>query len=895
MDDIFISYSRKDKAFATRLHEALKARQRQAWVDLEDIPPTAEWREKIRAGIEGARAFVFVLSPDSMASPECLKEVDHAAASHKRLLPVVCRDVDTQVVPEALGKLNWIFLREQDDFNKGIDTLLTAVDTDLEWVDVHTSFLEKATEWDRKGRDQSLLLRGSELRAAEGWQVKSAEREPKPTELMASFIVSSRQGETRRQRYLLGGVSGALVVALVLAALAFYQYRVADKRGRIALSRQLAGQGASLPDQDARRDLRDLKLLLSAYAFESFETSEAKSALAKNLLFNPRLIGFIEAGELPEGGEGFAFSPDGKYYAYPINERSTIIMDLKTRQAKHAALHGIKPLFSPDSKLLATQADQEIIIWDVDSGKRLNDKKISGDAMAWRSQPTTVLGVARQNNIDFINADGKVEGHLPLPPNLGKIETMTFRPDGKKLAALDANQQVFLWDALDKTSSVIHLPKANTLVFTPEGDLLGLKLGETLTLSGQGELEIPLIKLSTSAPELSAIKISVKRFIRGVSPDGRYLALEDGSAKGGNALFVWDMQNRRFLEPVLETPSFYDANRLVYWAAFSSDGKLLAYHPRLNDNIYLWDLTGNKGFYREIKGITSNLADLKLALDQDGKVLVSLDSLNNLVFWDVATGKALDIKKNIPGNLEVKDLIFTQDGRLIAVVVTKETAEKTSYRLWDVQAAKFSSPEIEIAGSYESLSKDGQVLMAQSDGDVSLWNVPTQKMVDVIKTKRHITGVSFSPEKNLIAWASKRGSVIELWDVAQKKLLEPLPSEGSSLMLFSPDGKTLVEPGDKQLTFWDLATRQPWTIPLEDEFQTLTFSGNGKLLAVAGTKGKDPESKIGVIKLYNLDTSSWPGIACRIANRNLTRREWRAYMGDLPYQPVCPNLPVPEK
>jgi hypothetical protein len=70
MDDIFISYSRKDKAFVSRLHEALKARQRGAWMDLEDIPPTAEWRERTKAGIEGARAFVFVLSPDSIRSPE---------------------------------------------------------------------------------------------------------------------------------------------------------------------------------------------------------------------------------------------------------------------------------------------------------------------------------------------------------------------------------------------------------------------------------------------------------------------------------------------------------------------------------------------------------------------------------------------------------------------------------------------------------------------------------------------------------------------------------------------------------------------------------------------------------------------------------------------------------
>ncbi len=42
MADVFISYSRKDKGFAARLHQALTGRQREAWVDLEDIPPTAE-------------------------------------------------------------------------------------------------------------------------------------------------------------------------------------------------------------------------------------------------------------------------------------------------------------------------------------------------------------------------------------------------------------------------------------------------------------------------------------------------------------------------------------------------------------------------------------------------------------------------------------------------------------------------------------------------------------------------------------------------------------------------------------------------------------------------------------------------------------------------------------
>jgi len=45
--DVFISYSRRDKEFVARLHEALDSHGKQAWVDWEDIPPSAEWLREI--------------------------------------------------------------------------------------------------------------------------------------------------------------------------------------------------------------------------------------------------------------------------------------------------------------------------------------------------------------------------------------------------------------------------------------------------------------------------------------------------------------------------------------------------------------------------------------------------------------------------------------------------------------------------------------------------------------------------------------------------------------------------------------------------------------------------------------------------------------------------------
>jgi hypothetical protein len=137
-EEVFISYSRKDKEFVRRLDEELKRRDREAWVDWEGIPPGDKWEKTIYGAIEATHTFIFVLTPDSIASDVCGKEIAHAAANNKHLVPIVHRDVADDTVPKSLGGLNWIFFRDTDDFEKATDTLIRALDTDLKWVRAHT-------------------------------------------------------------------------------------------------------------------------------------------------------------------------------------------------------------------------------------------------------------------------------------------------------------------------------------------------------------------------------------------------------------------------------------------------------------------------------------------------------------------------------------------------------------------------------------------------------------------------------------------------------------------------------------------------------------------------------------------------------------------------------------
>ncbi|KAM3097862.1 TIR domain-containing protein [Phormidesmis sp. 146-35] len=191
--DVFISYSRRDGEFARRLLGALKGENRDTWVDWQSIQAAEDFWQAIETGIEAANTFIFVISPDSVASEYCNKEVDYAVLHKKRLIPVVCREADN--VHSALRSLDWIFLREQDDFEPAFARLVKAIDTDLEHTRSHTRLLVKAIEWNKRGRDDSFLLRKIDLTDAEYWLTASAEKEPILTELHRDYITTSRQVE----------------------------------------------------------------------------------------------------------------------------------------------------------------------------------------------------------------------------------------------------------------------------------------------------------------------------------------------------------------------------------------------------------------------------------------------------------------------------------------------------------------------------------------------------------------------------------------------------------------------------------------------------------------------------------------------------------------------------
>jgi hypothetical protein len=271
--DVFLSYSRVDRAFALRLRDALEARKQDVWIDEQDIAPASRWREELTEAIRDSNAVVLLISPDSAASPECGHELEHAAQLNKRIIPVHFRRTDPARLPEVVAARQFIPERGvfEDDFDRSFATLLAAIETDIDWVKAHTEWGRKASEWNEHSRDRSFLLSGYELDEAERWLAAQSGKRPEPTDLQRNYVLASRQRTTQRLRRTRAAVSVALVLAITLSIVALIERSTAVANQKTAQSRQLAASAES-----ALADDPELSTLLSLRALAISPTSRVR-------------------------------------------------------------------------------------------------------------------------------------------------------------------------------------------------------------------------------------------------------------------------------------------------------------------------------------------------------------------------------------------------------------------------------------------------------------------------------------------------------------------------------------------------------------------------------------------------------------------------------------------
>jgi tetratricopeptide (TPR) repeat protein len=216
MSEVFISYSRKDLTFVEQLRANLEGEDLGVWVDVEGLYAGEEFWPEVAKAIDAALAVIFVITPDSIASEFCRRELERAIEGQKRIVPLCRREVSGELHP-ALAKRQWAFFRDSDDPETSLGQLLSAVRADWVRLRQQARLLVRARDWDLKSRDDSFLLRGRDLREAEQWLEKSRGPDDGATDLHREYVYESRRATKRRRLRLTGAVMVGLVSIVMVA------------------------------------------------------------------------------------------------------------------------------------------------------------------------------------------------------------------------------------------------------------------------------------------------------------------------------------------------------------------------------------------------------------------------------------------------------------------------------------------------------------------------------------------------------------------------------------------------------------------------------------------------------------------------------------------------------
>jgi WD40 repeat protein len=850
-------------------------------------------------------------------------ELIPANAQRSDIEPIIHKLADARLITtdELEGKItvtisheklisSWTWLKKLVDENRDALTVQIEINND-------------AKEWNEHQRDDSFLYRGARLANA---REKLEAKQLSLSGLAMEFI------ETAEKAY-----TDALE----------QEKKRADHLQKItnnAVARQLTMQAQTIiATQDPKKLIA---VLLAIQSMKLFPTSEAAQILLTNDIFTrpiTRIDGWFGRAVWSSDGRyvistGFGFDPTvsvweastgkeithfklegdvhsvianpGGMYVITRADCIAIVWEVLTgkeviRFTHDSSLSSVE--FSPDGRFVISYMKDTVIVWETLTGKQVT--RITDEDHPWS------LGVAVSPNNKYLAVSNYHSAYvleIATGSELTRIEQedesrrVDFTPDGRFVVFGRDNGTSLIQEILvdEKIFHTVHENAVTPDTFSPDGKYAVSYRGGT-----------PIVNEISTGDEVARLTYIENLNSVTISPDGRHVATGslDGVAR------VWDVKTGKEVIRMTHESS-------VRTVAFSTDGKHVISQSYYT--IQIWPVeTSNSRLFHESEGDFTTISP-------DGKFMQVKQSDQKVCILECLSQAEVFC---IVHDRDVNSVIFSPDSQYVIssgcdrVIRIGDNIDyefqctESSARVWDLSSgAEIARTNHTAEVKVITVSPDSKYAASGSeDHTVSILDITTGTEISRFTHDLRVYAIAFSPDGRLIISGSDDKSA-RVWDCATGKELARMTHENEVYAVaFSPDGKHVISGGiDKTARVWEATTGKEIARMTHDEdVRGVVFSPDGNFVA-SGAPSRIWESMTGKeIARLALGTSSvvfsadgkfmrgavYPNIiraakwqpddliatSSRSMPRNLTRAEWKQYIGDaLPYQAICEDLPI---
>jgi WD40 repeat protein/class 3 adenylate cyclase len=433
-----------------------------------------------------------------------------------------------------------------------------------------------------------------------------------------------------------------------------------------------------------------------------------------------------------------AASADGKAVAIGRDDGSVGFVSLTSGRTSIATgghtADVVDIRFTPDgNELITVGNDNRVVVWNVASqsvaqtflghggavhgvatdGRTLYTSSLDGTVFVWDLAQTRSLG----RRFAASSGDSLFD---PAFPQRG-VAYFALSPDGRTLAAPEADGKVILWDL--SASPPRHLRAIDAVrpggtpwvQFSPDGKTL---------LATDLEGHVVLIDLATGAHRfLPGLKDAV--MAASFSPDGRQVAASSwhcspfiGNDRCYQQLALWRVPSDRLVHPLMKLPGIGgDYGKDV---AFSPSGASLAVATGANGTSSGTWLVDTRT-WKVTRRIRPD-ADTYAAFSPDGRVLATTGQSGLMRLWDTRSWKGLGQPLGVSAGFGLS-LSFNPNGRLLATAGTDGTV-----RIFDLRdpthPVPFGPPTLPTTTGLTSarFTPDGSSLVVlDENGNAWVW------------------------------------------------------------------------------------------------------------------------------------------------------------------------------